>query len=585
MRTRSLIRILLFLAVGWIFILSPGLISQWAVLKNADGYRRAEFQVTGSHCIGGGSGGRTSNSSPSCFLTGKVLIDGKSISEEYSVGSTLPSDRPAGSQFAVFYNPRMPAFGMNYFNERVLAAESDGNPAQSAHRWLWAAARMILLSLAAAAAVHMVLRMSLRRLSRPPHGLAVDFGGGPAAAGTLLVSLGLSFLIGQIPDFTWGGILVGLILCVIGSPMLIRRFLVLSKDDGRATRGSHLLGFAFRTRSQPLPGITRIRVEGRARRSAILLVWPEGSELVREGEPYAANLKVASRLAGFFGVPLEQEPQSEASQKDPLKRDQHAWLVQLLGVMAPLTILFILVAMAVLSLGGMPSTRLSLATWVLEPSGTMRHAGLIRRWALDQLANDPSPAALLELLRLVNTVDAVSFPELAADLDAAAVRRSGLVPPAEQDRETHVRTINVWAASHLHRPLDGNGGILSWAPVSERFVDPINAIAGQNLNEAWLAWDHFAAGDLISPEQFLYAVGPALGDPRPVRFAITRNGATFEGQPVPIDSRPDVLAHTVGEALALQLWLKEGVGDRIFPEDFRAWWSQWARDHRLPPPR
>jgi hypothetical protein len=72
---------------------------------------------------------------------------------------------------------------------------------------------------------------------------------------------------------------------------------------------------------------------------------------------------------------------------------------------------------------------------------------------------------------------------------------------------------------------------------------------------------------------------------RPIRFAITRYGRTFEGQVVPMDPRAGRLAHTAGEALALRLWQKMGVGDDRFPGDLGTWWAQWARTHRLPPPQ
>jgi len=283
-------------------------------------------------------------------------------------------------------------------------------------------------------------------------------------------------------------------------------------------------------------------------------------------------------------VSLETYSPSQGVQKDQVRVRWRGCLRGLVGAMIPLSFIAALVVIAGSSIIRVPGTRLSLATDVLGPTGNLRQVGFLRRWALDQLVNDPSPAALLELLRLLNTVDATRVPEIAADVDAAAMRRSGLIPSPEQDREAQVRAVNSWAAAHLGRPLDANGGVLGWMPVSEGFVNAINAITSQNLSTAWLEWTHFAAGVLNSPEQFLYAVGSALGDPRAIHFAITRAGASFEGQPVPITSRPDVLAHTVGEALALRLWLKEGVGDAVFPEDFAAWWAQWARDHRLPPP-
>jgi hypothetical protein len=231
-----------------------------------------------------------------------------------------------------------------------------------------------------------------------------------------------------------------------------------------------------------------------------------------------------------------------------------------------------------------PGLRRSLATTVLEPFGMARQVGPVRRWALARLASDPSTPALLELLRVFNTLDVEQFPEIAADVDAAASRRAGLAPVAEMDRAARVRAVNEWAASQLGRGLDANDGVLGWMPIDERFAPAIETIAGADGNAACMAWRHFAAGELVTPEQFVYAAGPALGDPRPIRFAITRSGPLFEGQVVPMDPRAERLAHTVGEALALRLWLKEGVGDDRFPDDFGAWWAEWARSHRLPPP-
>jgi hypothetical protein len=214
----------------------------------------------------------------------------------------------------------------------------------------------------------------------------------------------------------------------------------------------------------------------------------------------------------------------------------------------------------------------------------MRQIGPARRWALARLASDPSEPALLQLLRVLNTLDAEQFPGIAADVDAAASRRAGLAATAELNRAARIRAVNEWAASHLGRTLDANGGVLGWMPVDERFAPAIETIAGADANAACLAWRGFGAGDLVTPEQWVYAVGAALGDPRPIRFAITRNGPLFEGQAVPMDPRAEWLAHTVGEALALQLWMKKGVGDDRFPDDFGTWWAEWARTHRLPPP-
>jgi hypothetical protein len=580
MTTRSLVWILLLLGTGWLLILSPGLFSYWSILRHADGYRRAEYLVTGGNCISGGSGGRTTRSAPRCFLEGKVLLDGGRTSkdEELSVGSSLT--HPAGARIAVFYNPALPSVGPNELPQRVLQVEDGPDPASLARRWLRAAARIVLLALGSAVLVHVLLRTGTGRLAHGPRELAVDLGGGQAAVGTVLSSQGLSFLVGQIPDPAVGGIVLGLILVGAGVPLLVRRFVVFAKDDERATRGRHLLGLPFARRQESLPAVAKVSLESSGGRIGIVMTGPAVSERSEASEARATALERARRIADFFGATLEDTTDRLPASPSAARRVAGRTLRRL-AVRGAFVVALLVGAVAAVEL--VPGLRLSLATTILEPFGMTRQIGLARRWALARLVSDPSPAALLQLLRVLNTLDAERFPEIAADVDAAASRRAGLAPVAELDRAARIRAVNEWAAAQLGRALDANGGVLGWMPVAERFVPPIERIAGADVNDAWLGWNHFAAGELVTPEQFVYAVGPALADARPISFAIYRNGRLFEGQPVPIDSRPDVLAHTVGEALALRLWLKEGVGDERFPDDFGVWWAQWARAHRLPP--
>ncbi len=579
MTTRSLVRILLFLGIGWLLVLSPGLLTYWSILRHADGYRRAEFLVTGGNCITSGSGARSQRSAPRCFLEGKVLLEGglTKPGEELSVGSSLT--HPVGARIAVFYNPALPSTGPNDLPQRLLEVEEAPEPATLARRWLRSATRIILLALGSAVLVHVLLRTGTSRLARGPRQLAVDLGGGPAAVGTVLVSQG-SVLACQTSDPAVAGIVLGLVLVGAGVPLLVRRFVVFSKDDGRATRGLHFLGLPFARRQGSLPAVAKVALQGGGSRIGIVITGPDVSERIEVRAGAASARDHAGRLADFFGATLEdasdrQHPPPRAA------RRVAARALRRLAIRGAVLIVLLAGAFATVSL--VPGPRLSLATTILEPFGTTRQIGLARRWALARLASDPSSAALLQLLRVLNTVDGERFPEVAADVDAAAARRAGLAPVAELDRAARIRAVDEWAAAQLGRTLDANGGVLGWMPVDERFVPTVETIAGADLNAAWLAWTHFGAGDLVTAEQFLHAVGPALGDPRPIRFAIYRNGPLFEGQPVPIESRPDVLVRTVGEALALQLWMKEGVGEERFPDDFRAWWAPWAHTRRLPP--
>jgi hypothetical protein len=575
MTTRSLLRILLVLGVGWLTLLSPSLFTLRSILRDADGYSRAEYLVTGGHCDEG-------DERVYCFLEGKVLLDrGQTSSDEdLSVGFSLT--HPAGARLAVFYNPTR-------VSERVLEANGAADAAQLARRRLWEAARLLLLVLGSAAFVHVLLRTGPGRVGRGPRQLAIDLGGlAPAsglggalpAIGTVLFSQGLTLLAWQISHPEIGGIVLGLLLAAAGTPLLVRRFLVLAENQGKAIRGWHFLGLRFRKREESLPVFDRVGLRRAATDDFVVFIaGPDASERVEASSSLISARDRARRLASLLGVPLE-DATAGLSAHPAAGRFRARALLRLAAYAAAL---LALLTAALAFVGPVPSLRVTSAAGILEPSGIARRIGPARRWALTRLAGDRDPAALLQLLRVLNTVDAERFPEIAADVDAAASRRAGLPPLAERDRAARLLAINAWAAAQLGRSLDGNGGVLGWMPVEPRFVPAIERIASPDAQEAWLAWNDFAADDLVTAEQWVYAVGPALADGRKIRFAIYRNGPLVEAQPVPVESRPDALAHTVGEALALHLWQTRDFGAQRFPDDFNAWWAQWSRARRLPP--
>jgi hypothetical protein len=591
MTTRSLIRVLLVVVFGWLLLLGPGVLVHWSILRAARGYRPAEFLVTGSNCIGGqttrDSKGNTSTSPRYCFLEGTVLLAGeaKGVPEELSIGSTVPADRPPGTRLRVFYNPGLPSFGINYLNQRTLPAEEGPDPAALAGRFLRSAAWMFALALATVLAIQLVLIWGVRRLSHPPQQLALDLGGGQAALGVLLFSQGLTLLLAQFPDVAWGGVVFGLILAGIGAPLLIRRCVVLSRDDGRLVRARHLFSIVFGRQELPLPPVDKVRL--RSDRDGVVVELEGAETTVTLGTlaTHPSARKVAENLAAFLGVEVEDRARDVAGAAiaagdAALATRRRVARRRLWRRLVAASILIDAVIVAVLAVEFVPNVRRSVATSVLKPFGYQRQVGLLRWWALDRLARDSAPEARLELLRALNTIDAGTFPEIAAELDAACSRAVGLTPQAGQDRDATIRAVNEQAVRQLGRSVDENGGVLGLLPVESRFVESINAIADPDPRTGWLAWQGFAAGDLVTPEQFLWAVGPALGDRRPIHFVIAGKA---EGQPEPITPRSDLLARTVGEALALRLWMKRGVGDDRFPDDFSAWWKEWAWKHRLPP--
>jgi hypothetical protein len=589
MRMRTLIRSLIVVGLGWLFLTGPRVFTDMLILRNASGYRRAVFVVTGSNCIGGqvtrDSRGRTTTSTRFCFLEGEVVSEGDSnrVAEEMSVGGDLPADRPPGTRLPVVYNPALRSYTINYLNLRLLPDERGAEPMALARARLFKVAWVVLVALGTLVAVNLVLRWGVRRLSRPPRQLAVDLGGGHAITGAVLFSQGLTLVLAQIPDPALGGVVFGAVLAGAGVPFLIRRFAVFSKDDARMTRGRHFFSLVLRQEERGLPAVGSVILRREQSNLVLALDGPGGTETLGAPATLDDARRTGTDLAAFFGVDLADQVPSEAESPAAIATRRRVAAARWRRRLVRLSVLVLVVGSGVLVVEREPGVRLSAARTVLEPFGYLRQLSPLRQWALDRLERDPSPAALLELLRVLNTIDAQTFPEIAADVDSAAARAAGVAPPTGDSRDATVRAVNEWAARRLGGTVDGNGGVFGFIPVVDRFRSPIDAIAGTDPQSAWLAWNHFAAGDLTTPEQFLWAVGPALGDRRPICFVITASGASFEGQPELIESRPEVLAHTVGESIALRLWLKKGVGDDRFPDDFWAWWKEWARQHRLPP--
>ncbi len=591
MPTRSLIRVLLIVAIGWLLMLGPGAMTYWSVLQNASGYQEAVFLVTGSHCFGGertiDSRGRTSASPRYCFLEGTVTIgyDAKVATEELSIGSTVPEDTPPGTRLRVFYNPALSPFGLNYINQRTLPADEGPDPATSARAFLRSTAWMFGLALSTVLALQIVLLWGVRRLSHPPQQLALDLGGGYATLGVLFLSQGLALLLVQFSNVAWGGVVLGLILAGVGAPLLIRRCVVLNRDDGRLVRARHIFSILLDRQESPLPQVDKVSLRSDRDGVFVQLESAETRVLLGKVAAHPNACEVGKSLAAFLGVEVEDRARdvtsvaTDAALTTRCRVTRMKWRRRLAAV----SVLVAAVVVIVLAVEFVPDLRRSLATSVLEPSGYPQQIGFLRWWALSRLTRDPSPAALSALLRALNTIDAETFPEIATELEDAGLRAVGLTRLPGRDRDMTIRTINEQWAWQFGLSADENGGVLGLLQVEGHFVQSINAIADPDPRKGWLAWQHFGVGDLVTPEQFLWSVGPAFTDRRPIHFVITANGTSFDGQPEPITSRQDVLARTVGEALALRLWLLRGVGHDHFPEDFWTWWNAWAGKHRLPP--
>jgi len=199
------------------------------------------------------------------------------------------------------------------------------------------------------------------------------------------------------------------------------------------------------------------------------------------------------------------------------------------------------------------------------------------------LAAQPDDENLLALLRVANTADPERSPEALAAATSELLRLAGEAP-AEASSEALGR-INRWAAQRLGRQLDANGGIMAWFAVEgESHRRAVEKLADEDALAASAAWDTFGAIDITTTEDFLWARGPALADPRPIHFVLHTYGGPPWARPEPREGYAGpVLAETVGEAVALSLWGYEGVGSAEFPTEFWTWWAGYARARHLPP--
>jgi hypothetical protein len=582
MSTRALLGVLLLLSFGWLFIYGAPIHNELTVLRAADGYRDAQMLVTEARCI-------TSRSSdgPSdtwCYLAGTV--DGQRA--ELSTGSSLPPEYPSGSRMRVLFNPAMPDTGWNHESLRVVRWEPD--LAAASRRRVLLMAAVVAASLLLTIAVHVALRRGIRRRSRAADGgFSADLGGGTPQIGVPMAGMGLMLLFGQ---FTGGGIapagvVLGLALIGGGAWLLRRRFVATERHSHHITIGEHVLGRATTARAVDTGPRGAIRLHGEEVPWTLTLSGAAEDEIeIARLHRLAAARRTGAGLAEAAGCAWRDEVVEEVKDKAP-------------SFFLPTTetgriglVLFV----AVLAGGAWygwhtwqkPETREQVALRLVQPGGPfldVQSVPALRAWAAGELGRLQTPDALLGLVRLLNTLDPSTDQEVAAAGMEALHAAAGLGAPSGEWID-QVRRMNAWASERLGRSVDAHGGVLGWFRVSPELQEAIDALAGHDAEDGWLAWSSLGAGTLVNVEQFLFAAGNALGDARPIPFSIRRTSAPgeplrFEVQPVAPDG--DVLARTVGEAVALRLWGYNGIEDPAEADDFAAWWSGFAERRLLPP--
>ena len=312
MRTGTLIRLLLLTTLVWLVILGVGILNQQKVQEHAADYLSAEFEITGSNCIGGDrvydSSSRTySTRTRYCFWEGLVYIEGEKegVKEEIHVGSEIPSERTPGERIKVFYNPELAAFGANYQNLRVLRAEY-GDPGEVAAKWLGAAKKLITYSLGMIVLVHCFLRLSVWWMQhRPRRGFLVDLGGGVVGLGTLIVSQTLAILALDFQHLTLGKVIFGLICIGIGFVFLARRFVQYSSDTSTESRGRHLFGFLLPKQKKRKTRYSQAEIGISSNNQlTVRLIDAKSSLTIPCGKDENAALKIAERIERQLHIPV-----------------------------------------------------------------------------------------------------------------------------------------------------------------------------------------------------------------------------------------------------------------------------------------
>lgn len=596
MRTGTLIRLLLLMTFIWLVILGVGIFNQQKVKQHATNYISAEFEITGSNCIGGDSVYDSKSHTYStrtryCFWEGLVYTDGENegVKEEIHIGSEIPSELTPGGRIKVFYNPELSAFGANYQNLRVLLAEY-GDPGVVAKSWLRAAKKLVLYSLGMIVLVHCFLRFSIWWMHRrPQRGFLVDLGGGMVGIGTLIVSQTLAILTLDFQHWTMGKVIFGIICTGFGCIFLARKFVQYSRDTSTESRGRHLFGFPLPKQKKRKIIYSQAEIAISNNQLTVRLIDAKSSLTIPCGKDETAALKIAERIEQQLPIPVGKSLSGWHDLIDSETKRSRSLVVKGFVRVTLVLALAVLIASAFWqAIAHVPQLRLKTIQLVMDPGGTLRHQPILRQWTLSQIPDSAGKEEILELLRLTNAIDGERLPTITADLLNTLERCTNNDPAGKTIAAPSLSVINRQAAEMLGLSLDANGGVFTWFTVEERFRTTVDTFASSEPWEAWSAWNHFAAGQLNSPEQFLYAVGPALGDARPIHFAIKRGSffgnqstQSFEGQPEPITEHPDVIARTVGEALALQYWYR--LDDEKFPDNFSTWWLTWSKDHNLPP--
>jgi hypothetical protein len=176
-------------------------------------------------------------------------------------------------------------------------------------------------------------------------------------------------------------------------------------------------------------------------------------------------------------------------------------------------------------------------------------------------------------LRFVHTADPRD-PAWRPAVDALASAYTVELPDSPF-AATLLEPIDLAVAAKFGRTVERPLGVFSWWGIDPGYQEVVERIAGEDPQAAVDAWASLGPPNPATFEAALAALGPALADPRPIRFAVIvadgqvlGRGEFYPGE-VPA-------ATTVGDAIAARLGLY-GAWDQMASGDpLEAWRSAAA---------
>lgn len=562
---------MIFVFICWAFLFGPAVFHSYIVHSSAAHYQLKDFIVTGSKRIGG----QDRNTAKHIFLTG--TIDG--VEEEINADRVTMEDYPPGTVIKVWYNPNIDAMSINHENFRVRRL-ADSLKLFSKHAFVRHTA-LLVITLVLTIILNIIYRVRAPRLLNMKGGL--PYLGIPilAFAFSFMIMQAIHYSLGQIEFISWE-LVAGPLLLIPGAAMSINKTIRMEPGLNMLLSSWRLFGIRLFEKPLELEKKRKVRLIRKNKGDAgifyeLKIQHGNKTKNLGEFENYEMAHKGGKALSDFLRCHFVNDgPFTPPKRKTRFKS------------LTMGKVLFVIILSVIVGLSMMPDMREQILITTLEDIDVYP----VRSAVAKLLAYHPSDKTIKVLVHFINSFyikerDAVPKEEILASLEKIA----GMDFGSYDNWFEATDKINRWASKRLNLPLDGNGGVHRWYDIDYRLIEKVNEMGSKDPHSGWSAWRHFAAGTATSEGTFLLLAGAGLADKRPIYFAIKKGpfwkesnaSPAFEGQPEPIENYTDeVIAHTVGEAIALAFW-RYSIEAEKFPEEFKRWYEEYARKRRLPP--